>query len=97
MNALQQGIVDCVQTGMSADEFTKMLMKKFSVSFNQASKLARTELSHIYNQSAVDRYKDSDITEYEWLTAPDCCDECEEMNGRRFNIDGLGNLPPGHP
>jgi len=99
---IREGIIDCVSTGKTTDDFTKMLMGRFNVSYREANRLARTELMHVQNQSALDKYKEAGIEEYEILVADDerTCDECMEMDGKIFKMSeqepGI-NYPPFHP
>jgi SPP1 gp7 family putative phage head morphogenesis protein len=51
------------------------------------------------NQGELEAYKDSDLEYYEYL-ASDPCDECGELDGRRFKVseavEGV-NYPVMHP
>lgn len=101
-NHLERGLSDCVVRGASKDELVKTLKSRFGVSFSEANRLARTELTYIQNQATKDSYKKAGVREYEYLAEVDgrTSDLCAELNGQRFPIDAaiVGvNYPPLHP
>lgn len=99
---IEQGLIDQVVAGRSKSQMIEQLKRDFGVGFREADRLVRTELNYVQNQSAADRYEAAGIHEYEWLTASDerTCDECGEMNGKRFKFVDMQvgvNCPPLHP
>lgn len=101
-NRLERGLIDCFSRGASHDELTKQIMDDFSVSFNNADRIARTELSYIQNQSTLDSYRAAGVTQYQYLAELDAksCDVCGSLDGQRFDLDAAEpgvNLPPLHP
>lgn len=99
---LERGMTDCVVRGASKDELVKTLMERFDVSYSNANRLARTELTYIQNQATLDSYKRADVKEYEYLAYIDnkTSEVCKEMDGQRFPLElaqvGV-NYPPLHP
>ena len=101
-NKLEKGMSDCVLRGASKDELVKTLQSNFGVSFSEANRMARTELTYIQNQATKDSYKKAGIREYEFLAEEDSrtSDICADLNGQRFPIDAAvvgENYPPMHP
>lgn len=101
-NKIEKGISDCVLRGASKDELVKELRSTFGVSFSEADRIARTELTYIQNQATKDSYIKAGVKEYEFLAEIDdsTSDECAELNGERFSIEAaiVGvNYPPLHP
>ena len=101
-NQLERGMSDCVLRGASKDELVKTLQSRFGVSFSEANRMARTELTYIQNQAAKDSYKKAGVREYEFLAEDDerTSDLCSDLNGERFPIDAAvvgENYPPLHP
>lgn len=101
-NSLERGMSDCVLRGASKDELVKTLQSRFGVSYSEASRLARTELTYIQNQATLDSYRQAGIRQYEYLAEIDdrTSDICSDLNGQRFNIDAAiagVNYPPMHP
>lgn len=99
---IQDGIIDCISRGVSKDELTKQLMADYSVGFNQADRIARTELSYVQGQSTLERYRKMGVTHYKILAAHDTrtCDVCRALDGKIFPIDKAEvgvNYPPLHP
>lgn len=98
-NTVEKGLIDCVVRGASKDELIKTLTARFDVSFYQAQRLARTELSHTQNQAKVNTYKKYGVTQYEYI-ANDSNDECGALDGQVFYLDEAvegENYPPLHP
>lgn len=99
---LEKGLIDCVSRGTSKDELVKTLMADFDIGFRSADRIARTELSHIQNQAALDKYNEAGVKKYEILAAHDArtCDICSEMDGKIFELSKAQagvNMPPFHP
>lgn len=98
---IEKGIVDCVARGASKDELVKTLVGRFNVSFNEANRLARTELTYVQNQATMDSYKKANVEEYEYLSAKDnrVSPICLEQNGKKYKVSeaivGV-NYPPLH-
>ena len=100
--SLKNSLVDVVALGESHDKVAMSVMKDFGVSYNNAIRLARTEITRVQNESTIQRYKDSGITQYEVVVAADerTCDICSSLEGKKYYVDevDLGvNCPPFHP
>lgn len=99
---IKNGLVDCVARGVSKDELVKRLIKDMGVGFYEASRIARTELTFIQNQSTYDKYKEAGIQQYQFLAELDdrTSQVCRETHGKIFDMDqkqvGI-NYPPLHP
>lgn len=81
--------------GMPSD-VKKKLMEDYSVGWNEADRLIRTESSRAYYKSAKDSYITAGIEQSEYLAESDCCDICREYKGRRFATANFPELPM-HP
>lgn len=96
---IENGLLDTIVRGANPDELTKELMRDFSKSYHQANTLVRTELNHVYNQAAAERYQSAGCQFYEILSHQSD-DECLEYNGMSFRFDEMiegENAPPFHP
>ena len=101
-NKLEKGMSDCVLRGASKDELVRELKSTFGVSFSDADRLARTELTYIQNQATKDSYIKAGVNQYEYLAETDdrTSDICSDLNGQRFDVAAavVGvNYPPLHP
>lgn len=99
---IEKGIFDCVARGAKKSELIKQLQADFGVGFHEAQRIARTELSYVQNQAALNKYKEAGIEMYQLLAAHDdrTCDICAEMDGQKFRLDEAQvgvNYPPFHP
>lgn len=96
--ALNEKMVDCIITGRNPRYLKEALMKEFGVAYRRADTLVRTELSHIQNEAARNRYRDSGITEVEVLADWDSkrCEICADLHHQIYPINA--KLPiPAHP
>ena len=99
---LNEGLIDCVITGKKTTELKKKLMERFSVSYNRAETLVRTEMAHVETQAALDRYKSSGTEKVRIVVDPDekTCKECSKWDDKIINITDIQtgkNCPPFHP
>lgn len=100
-NTLEKGLMDCVARGASKDELVKELKYRFDVSFSEADRLARTEMTYLQNQATVESYKKAGITQYQYLATDDSRTSkiCHSIDGERYEINeavvGV-NYPPMH-
>lgn len=74
----------------------------FNQSFNNASRLVRTEITYVHNQCSVERYQEMGLEEYEYVAEMDdrTSEICQELNGKVFKLSDAQpgeNLPPMHP
>ncbi len=96
--ALNENLIHCVATGQKPGELKKLLMNEFGVSYSRADALVRTELAHIQNQAAQQRYKDYGIKEVQvWADEDERrCEVCGKLHKTIHPING--SLPiPAHP
>lgn len=98
MDELNNGLIDCVVAGRKTTELKNILQERFNVSYNRADSLVRTEISHIQNQAARQRYQDSGVKEMEVYADKDerRCHVCGELHGKRYPI-GAAIPIPAHP
>ena len=98
IQTLTNGLIDCIATGASPQQLTEMIMSKMGVGYNAANRLAVTELSRVYNQAAIDKYKEADIKQVRYLTARDekTCSTCGNLDNQVFPIDEAPTIPT-HP
>ena len=99
---LNEGLIDCVITGKKTTQLKKQLMERFSVSYNRAETLVRTEMAHVETQAALDRYKLSGVEKVRIVVDPDekTCKECSKWDDKIINITDIHtgtNCPPFHP
>lgn len=93
---LKTGLINTVAKGDSWGELSKQIKSAFDVSFNDARRLVRTELTHIQNQSTIDKYINEGITKVRYIAEPDCCEHCREHSNKVFKIENVPDLPM-HP
>lgn len=98
MDELNNGLIDCVVAGRKTTELKNILQERFNVSYNRADSLVRTEISHIQNQAARQRYQDSGVKEMEVYADKDerRCHVCGKLHGKRYPI-GAAIPIPAHP
>ena len=95
LDALNDGLIECVLTGKKPTQLKKLLQEKFEVSYSRADAIVRTEMAHIQTQSAQQRYKDYGIQEVEVFVDEDerTCPICAKHEGERYNINAQMPIP----
>ena len=95
---LNDGLIECVVTGKKTTELKNILQERFSVGYNNADSIVRTEMAHIQTQSAQQRYKDTGIERYEvWADKDERrCEHCGKLHKTTYPV---GTTPPipAHP
>ena len=97
---IKQGLVDCFTSGAGKDELVRRLMDDFNVGYNQANRIARTELSYIQNKSTLDKYEQAGIKKYKVLANQADDEVCGGLDGKEFYLHEAQvgvNFPPIHP
>lgn len=73
------------------------LQKQFGASQKEAIRLIRTESSRVQSQIGFQSYKNTGVTQYEWVAEPGACPICSALDGKVFNVEGAEIGNPGHP
>ncbi len=98
IDTLNEGLIDSVITGRKTTQLKKILQERFNVSYSRADSVVRTEMSHIQNTAAQQRYKDYGITKFQvWADKDERrCDVCGKLHKKVY--DTRAQIPvPVHP
>ena len=92
---LNDELIHCVVSGKDSSYLKKLLMERFSVSYNNADMLVRTELAHIQTQAAQQRYKDYGIAKMEvWVDEDErTCPVCSKHEGEVYSVNSKMPVP----
>lgn len=100
---LRDDIAQAIEDGTSNDDLADLISENYAFSDERAETVARTETAFADVAGNLNAYQESgQVDSKRWLTAPDCCDLCEELDGEvvgleeDFPNDG-GDGPPLHP
>lgn len=96
--SLEEGLLECVVTGKKSSDLKKLLQERFSVSYNRADTLVRTEMAHIQTEAAKKRYSDYGLEQVEIWADPDerTCEVCGKLHKKKYPVGA--NVPiPAHP
>lgn len=63
----------------------------------RAAMISRTETAFALNEGVVEGYEQMGVKRLEWVADSECCDYCDEQNGKTFPIDEAHGLQPAHP
>ena len=98
IETLNEELVACVITGKKTSELKKVLQERFNVSYSSADRIARTEMSHIQNAAAKQRYEDYGIQQMQvWADKDERrCDVCGKLHKKKYPI-GAQIPVPVHP
>jgi SPP1 gp7 family putative phage head morphogenesis protein len=91
---IREHTINIFATGATTDDFIKDLMKDFNVSYNNAKRLVVTELAHYSTMSTIDGYRAEGITKYKVIVEKDCCDKCNELASKVYDINDDSGLVP---
>lgn len=90
-----------LQGGWSNDQVAEALADSYAFSEKRALVIARTETARADVEGNLTGYRELGVEKKQWITAPDCCDECHEIDGLVVGIDdefpGGVSGPPLHP
>ena len=98
--ALNKALQDCLILGKGAAPFTRELKKATGKTTRECQRLISTELSRVRVQASLDSFKACGFDEFQIIANPDCCKECQAINGEHFPLPKLAsgeNAPPMHP
>lgn len=97
---IRETVAQGMDEGWSSDKLSDALQEGYAFSDTRADMIARTETARADAQGQVIGWKAAGAKSKEWLTAPDCCDTCQDMNGAIAPVDGSfdgGEDVPLHP
>lgn len=95
---LEEGLIESVAAGRKTSQLKQTLQARFSVSYNRADTLVRTELAHIQTEAAKQRYADYGIDQVEIWADPDerTCEVCGKLHKKKYPVGA--HVPiPAHP
>ena len=96
-------VTQAQEEGWSSQQVADALQDNYAFSDSRAEMIARTEIAKAATQGSIAGWKASGVvSNKQWLTAPDCCDECSALDGVIVGIDeefpdGGGDGAPLHP
>lgn len=91
----QEALRTQISEGLAAGEGTGDIARRIESVYEEASgyradRISRTEVMSASNQGAIEGYRQSEVvSKKEWLTAPDCCDMCADLNEEVVGLDEM--------
>jgi len=98
-DAIMQTISGGLQNRDTLSDISRAIVANVDgIGINRATMLARTEIMNAVNTANVQRYQQAGVDQVEWLAAEDekTCEECGDLDGQVFDIDGAPDCPA-HP
>ena len=98
VSTLNEGLIESVITGKKTTQIKKALQELVKVSYSSADAVFRTEMSHVQNVAAKQRYEDYGVSEFEvWADKDErLCEVCGKLHKKRYPI-GSASPVPVHP
>ncbi|MDM8100945.1 minor capsid protein [Oceanobacillus oncorhynchi] len=93
---LNRGIVQ----GLNPRELARELRKSIDSSISNSERLMRTEMARVQSDVFKDSLDQADFEQYEFISEPDACPICKELDGKIFNTSDMEvgtNMYPMHP
>lgn len=95
---LEEIILNGKEEGQSIQEVMNALQKIYTdMTDNRAQMIARTETARAYDEAHYQAYTEMGYERIEWLLAPDCCEDCEDLSRKEWTIDTIRGQQPVHP
>ena len=97
---LNKAIRNMLILGKGAGPFTRELSRDLGVTKREAQRLLTTELARVQVQAQMESMIEAGFDQYTFITNPNCCDDCRELNGQHFSLQKdkrAGRIPPIHP
>lgn len=101
-HSLRENITVGLIRGESLKKMAKRVSRRMEVSRSSAYRLVRTETAYIYEQAAMEAYRECGVEKYEYLATLDgkTSKTCQELDGKAFLLKDAvpgKNYPPMHP
>lgn len=100
---LRGDVREGMEEGLSNDELADRIADSYAFSDARAETIARTETAFADIAGNLNAYRESgQVEKKQWLTAEDCCDDCQALDGVQVDLDDEfpndgGEGPPLHP
>lgn len=101
---LQSRLNQLLQTGLIQGKNPRVLARELQKTFNSSvfdsERLMRTELARVQVDAQLKSFEENGFTHYEFIANSGCCDACQGLNGKHFEVKKAmpgENTPPIHP
>lgn len=100
---LRSTVEQAESEGWSTDKLSSVIQEGTVFSEDRADMIARTESAKADVAGNIEGWRVSGVVDKkEWIAAPDCCDDCQELDGQIVDLDDSfegdgGDGPPLHP
>lgn len=100
--AVKEQILLEILTGKREHDIAQGIADRFSVGYNEARRLIRTESCYVSNQMQIEAYKETGVEKYIYLAVLDLRTSkiCQSLDKKTFKVSEAQagkNLPPMHP
>jgi SPP1 gp7 family putative phage head morphogenesis protein len=90
---LERTIIRGENPRVAARELRELVRDEFGKKKYAADRIAITESARVQSAVMEQAFKDAGIDQYIWITEPDGCPDCQELDAKVFDI-GKGPMPP---
>lgn len=96
---LKKDLAVAVATGQSNSKTARLLRDRYNVTRYQASRLVRTETNHFNTQASTESYQSAGLDQFIYVATLDTRTSsiCQDLDGKRFDLDDEDSKPPQHP
>lgn len=93
---LRSTVTEQMEAGASTAQMRAAIMEATAFDADRAETIARTEAAIADVQGQIAGWKAGELVAgKQWVIAPDCCDECQELDGEIVGLDD--DFPDGDP
>jgi hypothetical protein len=88
VDKLVQTLVNDTALGWNPTKTAREMRRVSDIPLNRSLVIARTEQLNVLRESSIDQMKSSRVCKG-WIRVeqPDCCDECQEVNGKKYSFN----------
>lgn len=97
---IEQTMLQELIRGGDVKAAVKKIQESMGLAEYQAERLLRTEAKRAQTEATREAYEAAGVKEFQFCANPDCCEICQQLNGRRFKVRDMTageNAPPIHP
>lgn len=95
--AIRRSLADGLSSGESLQQLRRRVLDEFDVAVKNAERIARTEAMRGFNLGSRAALRATGQSRFEFQAFDAACPTCAPLDGKVFQLEDSGNLPPLHP
>lgn len=92
-NTIERALIRGEHPRNAAASIKRLVRDEYGMKKRAADRILVTETARAQSIAMTEAFKDAGIDEYTWISEPDSCPDCQELDGQVFKL-GDGPMPP---